>query len=472
MTQLSINALQQLIVQVVSQHKNGASFDDIIKVIALSPQPPSRRTLHRRVSDLVQINELIVKGQGRGVRYYLSTSHAEPIHEPAHESVSKIPSSYALSLSKESQLIAEYMRQPVSARKPVPYNREFINSYQPNHTYYLSLEIRNHLRTIGVSKDMEKPIGTFARAILGQLLVDLSWNSSRLEGNTYSLLETERLIQFGETAEGKVTFESQMILNHKAAIEFLTTPFENGVIGINSYTIFNLHALLSENLLSNPNASGFLRSIPVGISQSVYYPPAIPQLIEECFLQIIERGSAIKDPFEQAFFLMVQLPYLQPFEDVNKRVSRLAANIPLIRENLSPLSFIDVSEQSYIEGLLGVYEMNKIDLLRDVFVWAYERSSARYAAIRHTLGEPDPFRFRYRRFIKEIILDIVQKKISKKQAPSYIRNYALTHLPSENATQFLEVVETELLSLREGNIARYSISPDKFHSWSEIWKRM
>lgn len=94
---------------------------------------------------------------------------------------------------------------------------------------------------------------------------------------------------------------------------------------------------------------------------------------------------------------MIHLPYLQPFEDVNKRVSRLAASIPLIRQNLSPISFVDVPARDYIDGLLGVYELNQIDLLRDVFVWAYERSSAQYAVVKQSLGEPDPFRLRYRR---------------------------------------------------------------------------
>lgn len=77
------------------------------------------------------------------------------------------------------------------------------------------------------------------------------------------------------------------------------------------------------------------------------------------------------------------LPYLQPFEDVNQRVSRLGANLPLIRENLSPLSCVDVPERAYVDGTLGVYELTRIELLRDLFVWAYERSCAGYAAARH-----------------------------------------------------------------------------------------
>jgi hypothetical protein len=94
----------------------------------------------------------------------------------------------------------------------------------------------------------------------------------------------------------------------------------------------------------------------------------LPPLIEECFQQVIDTGAAIHNPSEQAFFTMVHLSYLHPFEDINKRVSRLAANIPFIRENLSPLSFIDVPERAYVEGLLGVYELSRVELLRDFCV--------------------------------------------------------------------------------------------------------
>ena len=92
----------------------------------------------------------------------------------------------------------------------------------------------------------------------------------------------------------------------------------------------------------------------------MYEPLAVPQLIDEIFNKILSTASAISDPYEQAFFIIVHLPYLKPFEDVNKRVSRLAANIPLIQHNLCPLSFLDVPEDQYINGLLGVYELNRL----------------------------------------------------------------------------------------------------------------
>jgi Fic family protein len=203
-----------------------------------------------------------------------------------------------------------------------------------------------------------------ALQIYNRLLIDLTWNSSRLEGNTYSLLETERLIELGDSAEGRDALETQMILNHKAAIELLVQSAAD--TGFNRYTICNLHALLSENLLPDSAACGRLRQHSFGIGASVFQPLQGSALINECLDEVLFKADAIRDPFEQAFFAMVQLPYLQAFDDVNKRVSRLAANIPFIRENLSPLSFVDVSETAYIDGLLGIYELNCTELLADV----------------------------------------------------------------------------------------------------------
>ena len=134
--------------------------------------------------------------------------------------------------------------------------------------------------------------------------------------------------------------------------------------------------MLANNLLADPEGAGTAPSYRRWHHRSVFHPLEDPQLIEECFDQILATAAAIKDPFEQAFFVMVQLPYLQPFDDVNKRVSRLAANIPLIRANLSPLSFADVPRGLYTDAMLGVYELNRVELLRDVFIWAYERSAA------------------------------------------------------------------------------------------------
>jgi Fic family protein len=194
----------------------------------------------------------------------------------------------------------------------------------------------------------------------------------------------------------------------------------------------------------------------------------IPQLISEYFDLILSKVNQIKDPFEQAFFILVHFPYLQPFDDVNKRVSRLAANIPFNRKNLSPLSFIDVPEDYYIKGMLAVYELNRTDLLKDVFIWAYERSAMRYAAIRQSLGEPDTFRLKYRDEMKNTIVKIILQKAQKDGAIQIIKDDA-NNLPQNDQAKFIESVETELIGLHDGNFARYKISPSEFKRWKQIW---
>ncbi len=194
-------------------------------------------------------------------------------------------------------------------------------------------------------------------------------------------------------------------------------------------------------------------------THSVFHPLEVPQLIEEYFERILVKASAIEDPFEQAFFALVQLPYLQPFDDVNKRVSRLAANIPLIKANLSPLSFENVSRDLYTEAVLGVYELNRVELLRDVFVWAYERSAARYAAVRQSLGEPDPFRMRHRMALRELVTNVVRGCMDVGRATPAIESWCEQYITEQERERFREMVERELLSLHEGNFARYRIKP-------------
>ena len=117
-----------------------------------------------------------------------------------------------------------------------------------------------------------------------------------------------------------------------------------------------------------------------------------------------------------------------------------------------------------------MYELNRIELLRDVFVWAYQRSCARYSAVRQSLGEPDPFRLRYRTRIYEFVVTVVQGRMNKREAISWIAREAGENIPEEGRARFIEIVETELISLHEGNIARYRLRPSEFDSWSRSWK--
>jgi Fic family protein len=446
--------------QAVRAKEEGSA--SIAEIVGALKSRVSRRTLQYRLRYLVDEGRLIQEGEGRGAKYLIPPKpSALPTLPALAEGEEAVP------LSTGSIEIRRYLKQPLGARKPVGYNREFLDSYRPNVTTYLLPAELERLAIVGKPNFTDQPAGTYARQILNRLLIDLSWNSSRLEGNTYSLLDTKRLIEFGQEAVGRDRLEAQMIVNHKDAISFLVSAAEE--IGFNRYTILNLHGILAQNLLPDQAAAGRLRHIGVGIERSTFHPLELPQRIEECFSHLLATAAAIEDPFEQALFVMVQLPYLQPFDDVNKRVSRLAANIPFIKHNLAPLSFTDVPRSLYTDAILGVYELNRIDLLKDVFIWAYERSAARYVAVRQSLGEPDPFRFKHSAALKQLVGEIIRGKMNRKAAVAHIASWTEKNISGPERDRFREMAESELLSVHEGNFARYQIRPSEFSEWQTVW---
>lgn len=452
------------ILRIVKQFPDGAGIEDIEARLSL---PVTRRTLQRWLQGLITQERLQKVGRARATRYLASHIVEVAVHQPSAAPYTA-QADGLIQLSNEGADVERHVRQPLQKRSPVGYQRAFLDDYRPNENFYLPEPVRADLLSHGQAVGADEPAGTYARQIAHRLLIDLSWNSSRLEGNTYSLLETERLIREGEAASGKDALEAQMILNHKDALEFLIDAAEE--IAFNRYTLLNLHAILSDNLLADPSACGRLRSISVGIGQTVFLPLEGPQRIAECFEQILNTAEAIADPFEQAFFAMVHLPYLQPFEDVNKRVSRLAANIPLIRRNLCPLSFVDVPQPVYVSAMLGIYECNRVALLRDVFVWAYKRSCARYSAVRQSLGEPDPFRLKYRQLIIAAVGDVVRGRMGKAATIPFVQRFAEGWVPEQDRARLVEVIETQLLSLHEGSIARYRLRPSEYQAWQAAWK--
>lgn len=423
------------------------------------------RTLLRRLGDLATSGR--ITAEGKGPRRVYRSAAAPAIasghggQEPAAPAELEGEEEY-VPLSEAGAEIRSLVRRPMSQREPVGYRIDFLEAYRPGSTWYLPAELRRTLRRMGTTADPERPAGTFARDVFDRLLIDLSWASSRLEGNTYSRLDTQNLIAFGQEAEGKDGRQAQMILNHKRAIEFLVDEAE--VVRFDRRTVATLHSALSENLLDDPRDEGGIRRRPVRISGTPYVPIAIPQVIDDALDRLLELASAIPDPFEQAFFAMVHIPYLQPFTDVNKRTSRLAANIPLIRENLCPLSFIDVPERAYIEGTLGVYEHTRIELLRDVFAWAYARSCAQYRVVRESMGQPDPLRLRYR----DELADVVRHTVVTLSPPDAgtLREWAGEHgIPLGDREGFITRALSLLVSLHEGNAGRYRITPGQLDAW-------
>lgn len=441
--------------EILKAHPNGVDLKFISD--AMGNNIP-HRTLQYRLRHLVAQGRVVTQGNRRGMKYH-----------PAPPAIGTRTEAESLPLSKVAQDIRKTVSQSLVSRKIVGYNRDFLDSYRPNESAYLSESDRIQLREEGTVQSGFQPAGTYARNILDRLLIDLSWNSSRLEGNTYSLLDTKRLIAFGKEAQGKDRVEAQMILNHKDAIEFLVNNADE--IGFNRFTIRNLHGVLANNLLPDPQAAGSLRQIEVEIGKSAFKPLAVPQLIEECFDQILDTARAISDPFEQSFFIMVHLPYLQPFEDVNKRVSRLAANIPLIKANLVPLTFADVPRDLYVQATLGVYELNKVELLREIYLWAYKRSTERYAAVRQSLGDPDSFRLKHRDALRQVVGTVVRDQLDRASAFKYLETWTVENLVEDERDQFQRVAEDEVLALHEGNFARYRVRPSEFETWRIVWSR-
>lgn len=444
---------------VISNMTDGASVQNILD--QLNDSTP-RRTLQHWLKQWTDNGLLLRTGEKRSVRYTLASSDNGPSAQVQTEEMQTQDFPY----TDATQKALSDIRQPIIRRTPVGYNFALLNSYRPNETTYLTTKEKAHLAQLNQTMG-EQPAGTYARQLLNRLLIDLSWNSSRLEGNTYSLLDTKRLIAFGAEAEGKATLEAQMIINHKDAIEFLVESAQD--ISFNRYTVLNLHGLLSHNLLPDSQASGRLREMSIGIGHSTFLPLDVPQLIQEYFDQLLQTAQAIHNPFEQAFFILVQLPYLQPFDDVNKRVSRLAANIPFIKHNLIPLAFTDLPQPVYIEAMLAVYELNELNPLKEVFIWAYERSASHYKAVQQTLGEPDRFRLKYREEMKTVVTNIVSTALNKTAAYDFLKQWTAQHLPKEDQQEFRIKTENELLGLHAGNFARYRIKPKTFDAWQAVW---
>ena len=444
-----MNEIEAAILKVLKNQASAVSAAELRA--SLAGFKLSTQQLTRALAKLQRDGRLTSQGNTRARRYLLAG--AIPLAPVAD-----------LPLSPEAHEAIELVLRPLSARAPVSYRRELLDAYVPGVTSYLPASLRERLRALGQTAAAARPAGTYARQVLERFLLDLSWNSARLEGNTYSLLDTERLLSAGAKAEGKSATETQMLLNHKAAIEFLVG--EPGAIPpLEDRTVKALHALLMENLFATRLDEGRMRVLPVQIGASVYLPLANPQLLEECFRQVVLTAQRIDDPYECSFFLLVHLPYLQPFLDGNKRTARLAANLPFVVHNLVPLSFVDVPADLFQRAYLAVYELCRVEPLRDLFAWAYERSAARLGQVRASLGEPDPFRLEHRQALRDAVRQIVQQRVQLAKRRAWLERFSEEHLPKKARIRFVAMAEQELAALSEVTSVRFGLRPSELASW-------
>lgn len=413
------------------------------------------RTLRRWLADAVQRGELLARGRNKGRQYGLpATSYYVPTK------VTEESAAYPLLFSQRSRDIIERMRAPLFTRQPCSYREDWLLAYQPNRSAYLQPEQRQRLHDRGRRTSEEMPAGTYARKIYNRLLVDLSYNSSRLEGNTYSLADTEKLLLEGVAAQGKLDAEKVMILNHLEAIRFLVDGIHR--LRVDNDNIRSLHYLLADGLVA-PGMAGQLRDEGVRISATTYMPLEGRARLERLLDQITSTAARILDPFEQSLFLLAHIAYLQGFIDVNKRTSRMAANIPLVRHNLVPLSFNDIDKEDYASAIIAVYELNDIGPLAELYTWSYLRSCERYGAAAEAVGI-DSLRVLHRQRRRELIARIVREGRHGEVIEALLAESA-AGLPEEQRAKFAEDTHSDLANLSAFSIAGMGLTREELEHW-------
>lgn len=339
-----INLTTQSLVDYLDVHPGGVSSGAIEAHFDVS-----RSTLIRRLKAAMQAGAVTVAGKGPATRYF----SADPL--------SALKAYFAKSHTE--RVVAPYREARLA---PLP-----------------GLSDAAALKFTGIARH---PLG---KRELGKFLIDFACASSVLEGGSYSLLDTQALIEYGEKSPGKPLEDAFLVLNHKAAFEYL---HDNTRLD----SIYRVHELLTSDhdlpeLAASrhflpANQRGVAREYAeIDIALSTYLPPFRPGTgyIARALARVLETADSIEDPVQAAFYLLTRIPYLQPFQDGNKRTSRAMCNVPLLRAGRPPISFVDFGKQDYIVSLLAFYELGDTRLAERCFVEAYTKSIAR-------LGIPRP----------------------------------------------------------------------------------
>ena len=223
-----------------------------------------------------------------------------------------------------------------------------------------------HNKSKGISE-------TLHQKELERFIIELSWKSSKIEGNTYTLLDTEKLLLYGTEAEGRTKNETAMILNHKTAFSFVYENRDSFKV-LSRMGIEHVHSLLTKDLQIVRN----FRSSPVGITGSRYRPLDNKYQIEEAVVALLEVVNRVPDGYTKGLVTLLGLSYIQPFEDGNKRTARLTGNAVLLAYGLSPLSYRSVSEEAYREAILVFYELNSLEPFKKLFIEQYQFAAENY----------------------------------------------------------------------------------------------
>lgn len=304
-------------------------------------------TLQRMLKDFVEKNYLSTKGLGKGTKYEVSVAY-QVIHEIK---------------------IEQYFKQEIDERLiRRDYNHDLIKNVLNKIELFSHEEMQ---KLYGLQKIYESKIASLNeleyKKELERLAIDLSWKSSQIEGNTYSLLETERLLKDKETAAGRTKDEAVMLLNHKEAIDFLIEN-QDYVKPLLLRAIEDIHSILISELEVARN----IRRRGVGITGTNYRPLDNEFSIKEALEEMCALINLRENVFEKALLALLIISYIQPFNDGNKRTARIVSNAILMVNQYCPISFRTVDSTDYKMAMLIFYEQNNISAFKKIFIGQFE----------------------------------------------------------------------------------------------------
>ena len=327
---------------------------DIIDIITAQQQAPiskikeqlhddvSMPTLNREMAALVAVNYLLKIGRGRAISYRISPFYKVFAPLAISEYFDKDPDARNASTWFNYDLLT------------VLESVDLLTPQEKNRLNELKQEYQDNISSLSA---------TLYKKELERLTIELSWKSSQIEGNTYSLLETERLFLEKEAAEDKTKEEATMLLNHKDALNYL---LDNKDIAkdLNLRVLEEIHSLLIKDL----DVSRNIRSRSVGITGTAYKPLDNEHQIKESLERMCSLINARVDGFEKALLAVVLISYIQPFEDGNKRTARMISNALLIAYEACPLSYRSVDSMDYKKAMLIFYEQNNLAAFKQIFI--------------------------------------------------------------------------------------------------------
>lgn len=324
-----------------------------VEISAGLMEAPNERTLKRIIADLVQNGDIQVEGKGKATRYSLSAQAYLMMPLDIDTYFIKDVDERKVQESFNFQLIREVLPKVVLFTP-----EEKIRLESAHKEFLANMETLSELE---YRKEMER------------LGVDLSWKSSQIEGNTYSLLETERLLKEKLTAQGKTKEEAIMLLNHKDALDFiLDCPDYLKELSIRR--LEDLHGILTKEL----GVGNGIRKRRVGITGTNYRPLDNEFQIREALEDTCQLINGKEDVFEKALLTLVLLSYIQAFTDGNKRTARISSNAVLLAWGYCPISFQTVDSVDYKKAMLMFYEQNNIAAFKKIFIEQYEFAVKNY----------------------------------------------------------------------------------------------